>query len=255
MSHRVVLQPAYVLHLKPYRDTSALVELITPEYGRVGVVARGIKGPTSKLRSVVQPFSPILISWSGRGELPSLVSAESQGKAMFLKADALACGLYMNELIMRLTHRAEPQIELFSIYDSCLRQLSQTSADTANLHLQQVLRHFEIQLLNCLGYGLVLDEEAGSGKKVRNNFDYDFQLETGAVVFENPHQEIFGIKISGKTLLALANDNLREHSMDMAVYKEAKQLLRFVLDRYLGNKPLFSRQLLHRKPVVSQSRK
>ena len=74
-------------------------------------------------------------------------------------------------------------------------------------------------------------------------------------MFENSHQEVFGIKISGKTLLALANDNLQEHSKDMAVYKEAKQLLRFVLDRYLGNKPLLSRQLLHRKPVASQSRK
>ncbi|MGD8594087.1 MAG: DNA repair protein RecO [Gammaproteobacteria bacterium] len=257
MSNRVVLQPAYVLHLKPYRDTSALVELITPEHGRMGLVARGIKGPTSKLRSVVQPFSPILVSWSGRGELPSLTGAEPQGRALLLKAEALACGLYMNELTMRLTHRAEPQIELFSVYDVSLRQLcTPQQCEWAGLHLQQVLRQFEIKLLQCLGYGLLLGEEAGNakGKKVRSDLSYDFQLEIGPVVLDDPHQEIFGIKVSGKTLLALANNRLHEYRTEMDIYKEAKHLLRFVLDRYLGNKPLLSRQLLRRKTALPESR-
>ena len=252
MASRVVLQPAYVLHSKPYRDTSALVELITPEHGRVGLVARGIRGPGSKLRSVVQPLNPILASWSGRGELPSLTGAESQGRAMLLKADALACGLYMNELIMRLTHRAEPQIELFSLYDVSLRRLCAPPA-LGGLYLQQVLRNFEIKLLQCLGYGLVLDQEAGGGGqagKIRSEASYDFQLETGPVVYVSEQQEIFGIKVSGKTLLALANNRLEECADDVEIYKEAKQLLRFVLDRYLGNKPLLSRQLLRRKPAL-----
>jgi DNA repair protein RecO (recombination protein O) len=256
MSNRVVLQPAYVLHLKPYRDTSALVELITPEHGRMGLVARGIKGPTSKLRSVVQPFSPILVSWSGRGELPSLTGAEPQGRALLLKAEALACGLYMNELTMRLTHRAEPQIELFSVYDVSLRQLcTPQQCEWAGLHLQQVLRQFEIKLLQCLGYGLLLGEEAGNakGKKVRSDLSYDFQLEIGPVVLDDPHQEIFGIKVSGKTLLALAHNRLHEYRTEMDIYKEAKHLLRFVLDRYLGNKPLLSRQLLRRKTALPES--
>ena len=250
MSHRIVLQPAYVLHLKPYRDTSALVELITPEHGRVGLVARGIRGATSKLRSVVQPFSPILVSWSGRGELPSLTGAESQGKALLLKADALACGMYMNELVMRLTHRGEPQVELFSEYDVSLRQLCRPPpTERAGLHLQQVLRQFEIKLLQCMGYGLLLDEEAGAvkGKKVRSDMSYDFQLEIGPVLMDNPHQDVFGIKVSGKTLLALADNRMHENVKDMEIFKEAKLLLRFVLDRYLGNKPLFSRQLLRKK--------
>jgi DNA repair protein RecO (recombination protein O) len=186
--------------------------------------------------------------------LPSLIAAETQGKALMLKADALACGMYMNELIMRLTHRAEPQIELFSAYDASLRQLTSTPAESEGLHLQQVLRQFEIRLLHCLGYGLVLNEEAGSGKKIRSDLVYDFQLETGAVVVDNPHQEVFGIKISGKTLLGLANNQLQAHNKDAAVYREAKQLLRFVLDRYLGNKPLLSRQLLHRKTAAPQAR-
>ena len=254
MSHRVVLQPAYILHQKPYRDTSALVEVLTPEYGRMGLVARGIRGSASKLRSVVQPFSPILISWSGRGELPSLNTAEPQGKALMLKAEALACGLYMNELIMRLTHRAEPQIELFSVYDVSLRQLSATLPSEAfGLQLQQVLRQFEIKLLQCLGYGLLLDAEAGNGYKVRSDQNYDYQLEIGPVPFDEYHQETYGVKVSGKTLLALANDRLQDNTADKCIYKEAKQLLRFVLDRYLGNKPLVSRQLLRKKSALSES--
>ena len=254
MSHRVVLQPAYILHTKPYRDTSALVEVMTPEHGRMGLVARGIRAPASKLRSVVQPFSPILVSWSGRGELPSMSAAESQGKALMLKAEALACGLYMNELIMRLTHRAEPQIELFSIYDVGLRELSAAlPSEGAGLHLQQVLRQFEIKLLQCLGYGLLLDAEAGRDYKVRSDRIYDYQLEIGPVPVDEPHQETFGVKVSGKTLLALANDRLQDNTADMHIYREAKQLLRFVLDRYLGNKPLVSRQLLRKKSAISES--
>lgn len=251
MSHRVVLQPAYVLHLKPYRDTSALVELITPEHGRLGLVAKGIKAPASKMRPVMQPFSPILASWSGRGELPSLTGAESQGKVMLLKGDVLACGLYMNELIMRLTHRSEPQIELFSLYDVSLRRLYTLGAEPDNMRLQQILRRFEIDLLHCLGYGLLLDEEAGGGKKVCSDMIYDYQLETGPVAFSNG-QQAFGVKVSGTTLLALAQNRLGENNMDPATYKEAKRLLRFVLDRYLGNKPLFSRQLLRRRAGSSQ---
>jgi DNA repair protein RecO (recombination protein O) len=158
---------------------------------------------------------------------------------------------------MRLTHRAEPQIELFSVYDVSLRQLcTPQQCEWAGLHLQQVLRQFEIKLLQCLGYGLLLGEEAGNakGKKVRSDLSYDFQLEIGPVVLDDPHQEIFGIKVSGKTLLALANNRLHEYRTEMDIYKEAKHLLRFVLDRYLGNKPLLSRQLLRRKTALPESR-
>ena len=253
MSHRVVLQPAYVLHIKAYRDTSALVEMLTPEYGRVGVVARGIKSPTSRLRLVVQPFAPILVSWSGRNELPSLSGAEPQGRTLTLPADALACGLYMNELIMRLTHRAEPQIELFSTYDISLRSLSAEGQGMNSVNLQRVLRQFEIKLLQCLGYGLMLDHEAVSRKRVRSEGWYDYQLENGPVAIDSAYQETFGVKVTGKTLLVLAEDGLAGDAVDSTVYKEAKQLLRFVLDRYLGNKPLYSRQLLYRKTAAPQS--
>jgi DNA repair protein RecO (recombination protein O) len=165
----------------------------------------------------------------------------------------------MNELIMRLTHRAEPQIELFSVYDVSLRQLclprnsSPRHSESSRVHLQLVLRQFEINLLQSLGYGLVLNEVAGKGEKVRSDLIYDFQLETGPVEIVEPHQETFGVKVSGKTLLALANNSLEENSAELEMYKEAKQLLRFVLDRYLGNKPLVSRQLLRRKSTVPQS--
>jgi len=250
---RVVLQPAYVIHSRPYRDTSALVEVFTPEYGRVVLVARGVRGAASKLRSVIQPFTPMLVSWSGKGDLPSLNTAEPQGRTVLLKAEALSCGLYVNELLMRLTLRAEPHIELFSFYDTTLRRLGEPLCITENMRLQQILRRFEIHLLNCLGYGLVLGHEAGSTREVRSELVYDFQMEHGPVVHQDVHNEIYGIKISGKTLLALAHDRLDAYTGDPGVYKEAKHLLRFVLDRYLGNKPLVSRQLLRRKSTIQDN--
>lgn len=250
--HRVSLQPAYVLHQKPYRDTSALVELLTPEYGRVSLVAKGVKRPSSKLRAVLQPFSPLLVSWSGRGELASLTSAETQGQAILLKSDTLACGLYMNELIVRLTQRWEPQIELFSLYDHTLRQLNASQALANTLYLQEVLRYFELQLLNCLGYGLLLKEEATSSHAIRSDATYDFQLENGPVLIEDQHQQIYGVIIRGETLLALAEKRLGQKGNDPLVFKEAKLLLRYVLDRYLGGKPLMSRQLIRRKSTMAQ---
>lgn len=252
---RVLLQPAYILHSRPYRDTSALVEIFTPQFGRLGLIARGVRGAVSKRRSTLQPFSPMLVSWSGKGELSSLNSVESQGRALLLKADALSCGLYVNELLVRLTHRAEPHIELFSIYDTTLRRLNelQSTDDSQHTRLQQILRQFEIELLSCLGYGLNLGQEALGQGEVRSELVYDFQLENGPVLYHEANQEIYGFKISGKTLLALAHNKLDAYSGDLVVYREAKHLLRFVLDRYLGNKPLMSRQLLRKTPAISTS--
>lgn len=246
-SARVSLQPAYILHQKPYRDSSALLEVITPEYGRVGLVAKGAKRPSSKLRAVLQLFSPLLISWAGRGELATLTAAEMQGQAL-LKSEILACGLYINELIVRLTHRMEPQIELFSLYDHTLRQLSAPHVQASALFLQEILRYFELQLLYCLGYGLVLEKEASSNRAIRVDANYDYQLENGPVLINGP-QEVYGLTIRGETLLALAEKRLGDNG-NPVVFKEAKLLLRYVLERYLGNKPLMSRQLFGKKPVM-----
>lgn len=253
-NHRVLLQPAYLLHQRPYRDTSGLLEMFTPEYGRVGIVANGINRAKSNLKGLIQPFYPLLISWSGRGDLFTLNAAEAQGRAIILQQPYLASGIYINELVMRLTQRRESQVELFSAYDQLLRQFQNLHQNIQNTYeLQSVLRQFELQLLRNLGYGLLLHREAKTNESVNSTQFYDYQLELGPVKLSRPDdQDIYGIKISGKALLALANDEMILNVKEPRIFNEAKQLMRFVLDRYLGDKPLMSRQLLV-KPAIALS--
>ena len=168
--HRVQLQPAYLLHRKPFRDTSLLLEVFTREFGRIGLVARGARGPRSKLKGVLQPYQPLLLSWSGRGELPTLTSAESQAGALFLQGNALISGFYLNELLMRLLARHDPHTELFISYQTALQRL------IMNDELDWTLRLFERDLLQQLGYGLLLTHEGQSGAEVEPDSRYCYHL-------------------------------------------------------------------------------
>ncbi|MDH5326490.1 MAG: DNA repair protein RecO [Gammaproteobacteria bacterium] len=234
---RVTLQPAYVIHSRAYRDTSLIVTAMSPEHGRVALVARGAKSARSRNYALLQPFQPLLLSWSGQGELMNLTAVEPQGTAMALRGRALVCGLYLNEVIVRCVHEAEGQIELFSQYDSALRLLCGAATD---LQLQGVLRVFEIQLLDNLGYGLSLTYDV-SGATVATDACYDYQMDRGPVPHAEP--EIAGVRVSGRTLQVLAQGSLLEE-VDPVVFKEAKTLLRYALSRLLGDKPLMSRELL-----------
>ncbi|WP_455216937.1 DNA repair protein RecO, partial [Kaarinaea lacus] len=178
---KVVLQPAYVLHLRAYRDTSALLELFSPEYGRTGVIAKGMKSRKSSWRGVLQPFQPLLVSWNQRGELGTLTGAEPKGQALMLPPELIASGFYLNEIIMRLVDRDEGQLELFSSYDKTLRDMANidTLAEDKTVQLEILLRQFEMQLLTALGYGLVLDKDVSTGVSVDPDLEYVYQLEHG----------------------------------------------------------------------------
>lgn len=266
---RVELQPAYVLHQRAYRDTSVLLELFTPEYGRVGLVARGARGARARWRGLLQPFQPLLISWTLRGELGTLTAAEARGGALTLTAARIASGFYLNEILLRLLARHDPHLELFGWYDSTLRGLArlsrppstvsidlptmnsgekegeksrQTEADTGPIGLETLLRRFELRLLEALGYGLVLDRDMRSGQAVEVGRQYIYHLERGPVGLTDGDEvvESGGILLSGDTLLALQADDLSAGGARV----EAKRLLRAVLGHYLGPKPLQSRHLL-----------
>ncbi len=233
------LQPAYVLHQRAYRDSSAIVELFTPEHGRVGVVAKGIKRPKSPWRGLLQPFQPLLVAWQGGGELKTLTAAEPQGMALRLPPSALASGFYLNELLMRLVARLDAHLTLFGCYDASLRALA--AADSAAA-LEGVLRCFERDLLAALGYALVLDREVETGQALVPAQVYDYQVERGPVRLTEAEGGQ-GIAVHGSTLLALRQACLA----DAQARREAKRLMRAVLARYLGPQPLFSRQLLVRR--------
>lgn len=248
---RVLLQPAYVLHQRPYRDTSALLELFTPEHGRVGVIAKGVRGAKPRWRALLQPFQPLLVSWNLRGELGTLTEAEAQGVALNIPPQFIASGFYLNEILLRLLHRHEAQLELFGCYDAALRSMAELGlADSEpRFQLEILLRRFEVSLLHHLGYGLVLDRDVQSGLPIQPEQKYAYHLEHGPQLInaeanvEASDQN--GLQISGSTLRALANNNLATDEN----LREAKRLLRTVLSHYLGPKPLQSRQLVQK--VVS----
>lgn len=244
---RVLLQPAYVLHQRAYRDTSALVELFSPEHGRVGVVAKGVRGKKSRWRGILQVFQPLLVSWTLRGELGTLTAAESQGPALMQAPEFIASGFYLNEILMRLLTRHDPHAELFGAYDSVLRDVAaiESGDAEANIQLESLLRKFELQMLTSLGYGLVLDHDVESGAPVCLKQEYSYLFERGPVALTSAGVVREAVaSISGETLLALQAGDLS----GQRTRREAKHLLRAILGQYLGSKPLFSRQLM--RPAV-----
>lgn len=244
-NYRVLMQPAYLLHQRSYRDSSALLELFTPEFGRVGVIAKGVKSAKSRWRGVLQPFQPLLVSWNQRGELGTLTAAEPQSRMLNYTPEVIASGFYLNEVLMRLVERHEGQNELFKCYDTALRGMAviQQQDDDKSLRLEILLRQFEIRLLATLGYGLVLDQDVSTGLPLQSDQEYTYQMEHGPVsvdTMRGEQAEDSGVRISGKTLQAMRAEDFSDES----VRRESKRLLRTVLGHYLGPKPLQSRHLV-----------
>lgn len=246
---RVSLQPAFVLHHRPYRDTSALLEIFTPEFGRVGLVARGLRSAKSRLQGVVQPFRPLLVSWSGRGELATLTGCEADGGFIRLDGPLVLSGFYLNELLLRLLHRHDPHPALFECYAQTLQLLQQPEAapqeraDGAvaeiapGLTEQRALRVFEKHLLREIGYALMLDHEAESGAPIEPGEAYNYHLERGPLRCGAGVSA--GVRMQGSSLLALLHETLH----DASSLRESKHLMRAALGVYLGSKPLQSREL------------
>jgi DNA repair protein RecO (recombination protein O) len=231
-TERVMLTPAYVLHQRAWRESSRIIEIISPEHGRLGLVARGIRRPTSPLRGLLTPFRPLLLSWSLRGELGTLTQAESAGTAARLGGRCLMAAFYLNELLLCLIARHDPQAELYEHYASTLSMI----ADPAQL--ETGLRRFELQLLQTIGYGLNLERDAASGAPVVAEGLYRFEPERGLVHVE--HRESSSLIVQGTTLHELAAGKFT----DAERLREARKLLRAALDVQLGGRRLKTRDIL-----------
>ena len=230
-TQRVQLEPGYVLHRRAYRETSLLLDVLTREHGRVGLVARGARRGRDSPAAVLQPFVPLLFTWSASGELGTLAGAESAGPRAEISGKLLFSGLYANELLVRLLPRNDPHPELFGVYATLLGSLSQRHL------LESTLRRFEMQLLAELGYGLVLDRTAGEGTAIDPQRYYHYLPEHGAVPARSGDSA--GVRVKGNILLAIAQDRFESE----AVLSGAKRLMRCVLAHHLGNRPLASRTL------------
>ncbi len=224
MTERVELTPAFVLHRRPYRDTSLLLELFTATHGRVGAVARGARGPRSRLRGVLQPFQPLRCSWRGRGELHTLTQAEAAGMPLLLTPPHTLYGLYLNELLIRLWPRDDPAPALFARYGHTLAALAGPDPETA-------LRVFERDLLAELGYALELQHDV-HGRPLEAERRY--HCRPG----QPPHPVAAGEDgLPGEALLDLAAGRPSRHRAGL------RRLTRTALAPLLGGRPLRSRAL------------
>lgn len=226
-------QPAFVLHTYPYRETSMVVEAFTRNFGRLPLLAKGAKRPSSALRGLLRAFQPLQLSWGGKSELRILHKAEWQGGLAPLQGTSLICGFYLNELLMRLLHRNDPHEQLFTYYQDALTALSMCK------DYMPVLRDFEQRLLQELGYALTLDQDAARGEPIDPDSDYCYEIERGPVKLEE-NDCSHGRRVSAKTLL----DMKRGDYSSAATRQQSKVLMRHILNHYLGDQPLHTRQLL-----------
>jgi DNA repair protein RecO (recombination protein O) len=229
---RVDHQPGFVLHTYPWRETSLIVEVFTRDHGRVALVARGAKRPTSQFRGLVAPFAPLALSWSGRNEIKNLVRVEWTGGLAPLRGGALLAAFYANELVVRLLARGDPHERLFDGYLAMLRGLAGARADVT-------LRAFELELLREVGYAVPLDS-CSSGEAIEAAARYRFRPEAGAHRLGPGETEEEGTAVSGATLLAMARGDFT----DPRVAAEAKSMLRQLIRYHLDGKPLNTRRIL-----------
>ncbi|MEP0202103.1 MAG: DNA repair protein RecO [Halioglobus sp.] len=234
---RVSLQPAFLLHRRPFRDTSQILEFLTPEHGRISLVAKGVrrKARGGSLGSLLQPFTPLLVSFTGRADMKTLTAVERVGTAMSLQGERLFSALYVNELLIKLLQRHDPHTPLFAHYAQTLEALSSHSAVDVSL------RAFEFSLLDALGYQINPGLDAGSGDPVDPGRWYRLQDELGLVLSHEPaHPD--RSRFSGSDLLRIARGDYAD-SAGLA----AKRLSREALAIQLGGQPLRSRELFARQ--------
>lgn len=230
--HRIDLTSVYVLHTRPYSNSSLIVELFSKNHGRVAAVAKSARGPTSRFKGQLQLFTPLLVSWMGQHELKTLTHAELNGMPLQLNHQSLFCGFYLNELLMKLLHKEDPHPNLFDCYHDSLCCL-ESSAVVAIL-----LRRFEKRLLEELGYALPLQYEAKSQVLIHAEKKYRYEHQHGFVI-SNDDYDHSALIFLGQDLIAI-----REEKFDVeSVVLSAKKLMRVVLANLLGNKPIWSREL------------
>ncbi len=230
---RVNNEPGFILHTYPYKETSVMAEIFTRSHGRIALIVRGARRPTSALRGLMQPFTPLLLSWFGKSELKTLHAAEWQGGLMAPQGRALMCGFYLNELLLRLLARGDAH-EL--LYDRYIATFELLAGEACNMDYERILRRFEKNLLSEIGYGATFDVDAETGAPIESDTSYVFQPERGALRASGQP----GCLVSGQTLIDLAAD----HFESQTTLIESKNLMRTLINHTLGAKPLYTRQLL-----------
>ena len=226
----VDFSPAFILHQRVFRESSLLLDIISRDHGRISLVAKGVRKQKRSQAGLLQIYQPLLLSWQGRRDLQTLTAAETNGPAYLLRAESALCGLYINELMMKLLPLGESESNLYMDYQKALFGLQEA------LQNEITLRLFEKQLLSHLGYGLVLDQDVETGEPIDEEKDYFYVADEGLYRWQSGQERN---RISGRSLQHL----VKEQDFDEKSLNEIKQLMRMVIHFYLGDKPLRSREL------------
>jgi len=234
---RVDGQAAYILHAYPYSETSLILDVLTRDYGRLPLLARGARRSRSVLRGVLMAFQRLELGWFGAGEVRTLAKTEWCGGMPLLTGTALMLGYYLNELLLKLLPREDAHATLFDDYEKTLRALS--GGEPYAMHL----RSFEKRLLRELGYGLELERDANTGESVISGSMYQYLVERGPVAIALTSDAQNGLDtipaIRGKTLLDLAQEDFS----DTQTLAESKRLMRMLINHCLAGQPLQSRRV------------
>ncbi len=231
MSRRIHKEPAWLLHHRPYLDSSSILDVLSRDQGRLSLVARGSRSPKSRLKGLLRPFLPLELSWVMRSDLGTLTGAELSGAPLALAGEALLAGYYANELLLLLLHRHDPQPQIFSIYAQTIERLAGRAEPAP------ALREFEMELLKLLGYGVNLDHETESEAPLVAEAQYEYRVAQGPVRSEG---RAGPMTFSGAELLAIRDRDFSRPEM----LRSAGRLLRAAIAYHLEGRELKSRRVL-----------
>jgi len=237
---RVQQQPGYILHHRPFRDTSQILDIVTRDHGKIAVVARGSRGSRSRLAGLLRPFLPLRVSWVAKSDLGTLTGAEAAGSPSGVTGDAMFSAYYVNELLLHFLHRYDPQPEIFALYEEVIKALLVAE------NIAAALRSFELEFLSLLGYAVNLDQEFGSRDPLDSDQDYEYRMEQGPVAVERSGPLVF----SGAVYREIAAQRFEKPD----ILRAANRLLREIIAFHLGGKELKSRKVmmeLHRGRIAT----
>tara|TARA_Y100001936_G_scaffold31779_1_gene29817 strand:- start:2527 stop:3273 length:747 start_codon:yes stop_codon:yes gene_type:complete len=228
---RILKQPTWILHQRPYRDTSCIIDIFTRDLGRVSIIAKGGRSPKSKFRGLLRPFFPMKLSWYSGKNLGNLVDIDVIGKPYNLIGDSLLSAYYLNELILKFLVKDDPQVEIFDLYSRTISDLIES------VNIAPVLRKFEIEFLKLIGYGLNLEFESGTELPVRSHFFYEYKPEIGLVISDKKNDHCV---FNGADIKAINQGDFQEKK----TIKSANRLLKSIINFHLDGRRLKTRRVL-----------
>lgn len=228
-ARRKALEPAYLLHHRPWSDTSRILELVTRRHGRITLFARGVRRPKSAWRAILQPFVPLFVSWSGRADGGTLTGAEPADPGFTMPPEHVLPAFYLNELLLRLLAHEDRQEALYDAYGAALRGLAAGRVETS-------LRAFERVLLDELGYGPDLTREAGTATGLDADRYYHFEPGRGVLAVRESAPGAW----RGREVLAVARGELA----DAGARRAARAIYGAAIAHCLEGRGLASRDVM-----------